>query len=133
MKKDLKQKKVLWLINSLTVDEDLRQDLWVDYLSGATFKALFKKVIDIQCNNTIPNNTQLQSIQNIISNPPPEKFLNYFNDIEKSIMCLLAIGYNIGDVCVLLGISKVNIDRIIVDISLNEAWSTYGIKEKLQR
>jgi len=73
------------------------------------------------------------AIQAIIDNPPPDSFLNNFNNTQLQIMCLLAIGYNVGDVCVLLGMSEVSIKRIIVNIGLNEAWKTkWHSKEILQ-
>jgi len=109
------------LINSLTKDEDLRQDLWIEHLSGANLSKLFNKVKNSHIYRT-PSIQQLQNIQHLLYSPPSDTFLNNFNDIEKSIMCLLAIGYNIGDICVLVGISEVSIERIIVDISLNNAW-----------
>jgi hypothetical protein len=120
------------LINSLTGDEDLRQDLWVEYLSGACFSTILDRVISSHYHPT-PSISQLQSVQHLMRNPPSHAFLNSFNDIEKTIMCLLAIGYNVGDVSVLLGISEVSIESIIVDISLNEVWKPHGTKATFHR
>lgn len=115
---------MITIINSLTDDEDLRQELWVDHLSGSCLRKLFNKVKDSHVNINTPSPDQLESIQLVISNPPSQAFLSKFSNIECSIMCLLAIGYNIGDLSVLLGMSEVSIRRIMVDISLNQAWDT---------
>ena len=134
MKKDSVQSRSMQvLINSLTDDEDLQQELWVAHLGGAHINKLYSIVQDSQIKFRPPNLTQLESIQHIISNPPQESFLSNFNDIEKSVMCLLTIGYNIDTIGALMGISEVSISCIIVDISMNKAWDIYGLKEKFYR
>ncbi len=110
------------LINSLTEDEDLRQDLWVAHLSGAPISQLFNTAVDARIFNIYTKIEQPQIIQQLFSSPLPDQFLNNFSDIQRSIMCLLTIGYNIGEVCVHLGMNEVSIRRIIREISQNKAW-----------
>jgi hypothetical protein len=127
------QEQVSSLINCLTNDEDLRQELWVHYLSGNpvdTFASHIKKIkSDFNDDESIK-----QAIWNTISNPPSDKFLdtlNKFTDFEKSIIVLLALGVSVSAISQHKGISEVRIKQTISSIRYNAVWEeTYGIKEK---
>jgi hypothetical protein len=109
------------LINSLTNDEDLRQDLWVAHLSGLGHSELSLKVKQYNLIN-IEESCHKQDIAFLLRNPLPDDFLSNFTDFERRILYLLAIGYNKGEVGVLLGIGQVRVEQSMWIISKNAAW-----------
>lgn len=111
------------LINSLTLNEDLRQDLWVAYLSGTPANQLPQKAIeslitsDIQSQDFAAYELSLLEL--------PQELLNSLTDEEKLVMFLLYLGYNIGEVSVLLGESRVVVLELISSVKQNEAWEKF--------
>ena len=124
------------LINCLTNDEDLRQDLWVHYLSGhspSTFAAHLDKL-----NKEFSSDSHLQNLLwEVFKNPPSDKFrqlLDNFSDIEQSIVCLLALGLTVSELSGYKGISEIRIRHVISVVKEKDCWEElYGVKEKINR
>ena len=125
------------LINSLSNDEDVRQDLWVSYLSGTAEESLEARLSRIQAEHAVE--AQLQhAIWNLVKNPPSEQLSNLiqanFTDYERSIICCLMLGLNASKISGLKGISQVRVRQTIATIRYNKAWEQYyGVEEKLNR
>ena len=125
------------LINSLSNDEDVRQDLWVSYLDGAAAESLDARLTRIQAEHAEEATLQ-HAIWNLIQNPPSEPLSNLiqtnFTDYERSIICCLMLGLNASKISGLKGISQVRVKQTIATIRYNKAWEQYyGVKEKSDR
>lgn len=125
------------LINCLTNDEDLRQDLWVCYLSGTpveSFESRLKR-IKVEYSDDIELR---KSIWLLIENPPSETLSailqENFTDYERSVICCLMLGLTVDKISNIKGISEVRIRQSIATIRYNDCWEvTYGTKEKSNR
>lgn len=121
------------LINCLTNDDDLRQDLWVHYLSGNTVDTFSMHLEKLH--TEYAEDEQLKAaIWNLITNPPSEKLqsvLIHFTDFERSIICLLMLGLTPDNISSVKGISQVRIRQSISSIRYNRIWSQYD--EKLHK
>ena len=109
------------LINNLAHCEDIKQDLWLDYLTGTDLNLLVFKAYQHKLKyhaQAIDNH----SLNSLLHNPPKEEFLEKFTDSEKELMCLFTLGYNIGEVCVHLGINQVGVKQLLSTIRSKEAW-----------
>ena len=121
------------LINCLTNDEDLRQDLWVCYLSGTPVESFQSSLERIKVEYS--DDIELRkSIWQLIQNPIPEVLSNTlqekFTDYERSIICYLMLGLNASKISDLKGISEVRIRQTIAVIRYNAVWKSY---EKLYK
>lgn len=121
------------LINCLTSNEDMRQELWVHYLSGHSvdsFSSHLKK-ITLEYSEDIELR---EAIWQLLNNPPSQKLTNIldqFSDFERSVICLLMLGQDASKISVLKGINEVRIRQTISSIRYNSAWSKYhGTEEK---
>lgn len=125
------------LINCLSNDEDVRQDLWVMYLSGTPVEKLNARLAEIKADYT--EDLELQkSIWDLIQNPPREELSQLveknFTDYERSVICCLMLGLDAGKISDIKGISQVRIRQSIATIRYNRCWEEfYGIKEKPDR
>ena len=124
----INQEKISQLINSLTVNEDIRQDLWIAYLSGTPANKLSSKILQI----LISYDIEERSVKTFTLSSAQESFFNAFSDLESRVMYLLSLGYNVGEISVALGRSRVAILQAVSSMRKNIAWDLYGIKEKLQ-
>ena len=126
--------KVSRLINNLTSDEDQRQELWLHYLSGNSASSFASFLDKIQREYTLE--MELQKFLWLVSDSPPserfEQLLTNFSAIERSVVCLLALGLKVSEISRYKGISDIRIRQVIAIIKENECWEElYGIKEKL--
>lgn len=118
--KNKNQRRAEKLINSLVQNEDIKQDLWIDYLTGTDLSLLVFKVYQHKLKYSTQT-TNHDFLSSLLLNPPREEFLEKFTDCEKETMCLFALGYNIGEVCVHLGISLVGVKQLLSTIQSKEA------------
>ena len=124
------------LINYLTNDEEQRQDLWVHYLSGnppSSFASYLNKI-----SKDFNVDTEMQgALWRAFSDPRSDNFkelLGNFSEVEQSVLCLLALGLNIGKISSYKGISEVRIRQLIAIVRYNGCWEEiYGIKETTDR
>lgn len=126
-----------YLINCLTNDEDLRQDLWVYYLSGNPVESLSDHLEKLVADRlTILNQEHIKAMMwKLLRDPVSERFLlflNNFSDFEKSLMCLLALGCTVQEIATYKGISEMRIKQALHVIRYNNNWCThYGIEETI--
>lgn len=121
------------LINCLTNDDDLQQELWLYYLDGnpvESFATHLEKISVIFEDDT----TVRKNLWDLLSNPPNEEFqefLENFTDFERSIIIVLMLGLTVEKIAIYKGISQVRIRQAIAAIRYNNAWEVhYGIKEE---
>ena len=125
------------LINCLTNDEDLRQDLWVCYLSGTPVESFESRLKRIKVEYS--DDLELRkSIWLLIENPPSEALSavlqENFTDYERSIICCLMLGLEVDKISNIKGISEVRIRQSIATIRYNDCWEVmYGTQEKSNR
>jgi hypothetical protein len=125
------------LINSLTNNEDYRQDLWVHYLSGKPVESFEARLVRLKVEYS--DHTELRErIWELINNPPPESLSSMieinFTDYERTIICLLMLGLDVSQISEQKGISEVRIRQSIAVIRYNKCWKeNYGTKEESDR
>jgi DNA-directed RNA polymerase specialized sigma subunit len=122
------------LINCLTSDEDIRQELWVHYLSGNPIDSFSKHLQKIQVEYTEDEKLKT-AIWDLINNPLSEKLqniLNNFTDFEQGVICLLMLGLTVENISSIKGISQVRIRQSISSIRYNTCWrEKYGTENKV--
>lgn len=115
------------LINCLTENEDIRQDLWVYYLSGNSIDTLPSQLDKILI--CYSDDVQIKhAIWNIIQNPASDgltALLDQFSDFERSILCCLMLGFNFEQISKHRGISVVRIKQTVSNIRYNVSWRQY--------
>lgn len=115
------------LINCLTNNDDLRQQLWVHYLDGnpvETFATHLQKISSVFEEDAVVR----ESLWDLLKNPPnPEfqEFLGNFTDFERSIIIVLMLGLTVDKISLHKGISEARIRQAITAIGYNSAWSKY--------
>jgi hypothetical protein len=109
------------LINQLTKNEDLQQDLWVAYLSGTPNHFLHECLLRATTSEIIQNKFK-SAIQQLILDPPPQAFIDYLTETECEIVCLLMIGCDLGIISKYNGVSEVRIHQILVALQNSKAW-----------
>lgn len=118
---------MLELINSLTPDEDLRQDLWVAYLDGAPNNALPVLLASLSSYQHIEASFK-QQIQSVISYPLADHHLSSLTDIQRIIVCLLMLGCDLSIISAYNGITEVKVTEILVALQEGK----HGTEEKLK-
>lgn len=121
------------LINCLTNDEDIRQDLWVCYLSGTPVESFESRLERIKVEYS--DDLELRkSLWQLINDPPSEALSvvlqENFTDFERSIICCLMLGLTASKISCIKGISEVRIRQSIATIRYNTVWKSY---EKLYK
>ncbi len=119
------------LISVTTKDKDLRQDLWVAYLSGEIDSTFSKKLQQLSIlkdiEKRIPNN-----FQDIIDLNIPQDILDQLSDIQCSILFMTILGYSLEQVGRYNGVRQVIVDKEKESLSKHPVWEQYGIKETLK-
>ena len=118
------------IINFLSNDEDVRQDLWVSYLSGSPKESLETCLVNIKTEHEQHVAFQ-NALWNFIKNPPSEKLSNIiqnnFTEYERSIIFLLMLGFSSTQISNIKGISEVRIEQSLATIRYNSVWEEiYG-------
>lgn len=115
------------LINCLTADEDLRQDLWVHYLKNNDLDSISLHLEKISNQVNVEEELK-ESLWSLVENPPSEKLIEVidnFSDFEKDIVCLLMLGLSVYDIAKHKGINRVRIKQVISVIRYNSHWAKY--------
>lgn len=113
-------------INSLTIDEDERQELWIYHLNGHPSSA-FAEYLDLIRQEYVQDLEFQQKLKQTINNTYPIQFhdlLNQFSLVEQSIMCLLALGLTPVEISWYKNIAEVRIRQAISVIRKHECWKT---------
>ena len=128
-----KLEKVSQIINCLTNNDDLRQELWLHYLDGNSLESFSSHLKKISQDHESDAKFRLNAWQ-LIKEQPSESFFNAvesFTDLERSVMCLLMLGLSTEQISNYHGISEVRIKQLIATIRYNPIWDSYhGTKEK---
>ena len=117
---------VLVLINSLTDDNDYRQDLWVHYLSGFPTQSFSSKLEEIHKEN-IENQRIADSIWYLLNDAGYCEFrelLKEFSELEQSIMCLLAMGFTIPEISRYKTLSIIRVQQVVTTIKNHSKWDS---------
>lgn len=121
-------------INSLTEDEDHRQNLWIHFLSGNPLDTLTAHLELLKKESILSNDIE-KRILGIIRNSHYNKFqeiLANFSNYEQGIICLIALGLSIKQISSVRGISEIRIKQTISAIRYNPYWNTlYGVEKEL--
>ena len=119
-------KKVQNQIESLTNNEDFRQDLWVAHFSGQQHLPTILQSIKEQHIKAEEFQYRLHkyAIDGSCSVP---QLLDNFNNIERSILCMLILGYSIYDISVHYSTSQVRVQQSINNIQKHSVWSRLSI------
>ena len=123
-------------IETLTADNDIRQQLWLEYLEGTPLSELSDTKIKI-----IQEDEQYQKLkevkQSLLENPPSDffyKILSSFTPIEQEVMCMLVLGYEIKEISQYNSISEVRLHQMMGNIRNSNIWKElYGSKKRTQR
>lgn len=124
------------LINCLTNDDDLRQELWVYYLDGNPVES-FASHLDKLAATFADDIMVRRSLWKLLKDPPKEEFqefLENFTDFERSLIIVLMLGLTVEKISAYKGISEVRIRQAITSLRYNKCWEVYyGIKEESDR
>lgn len=120
-------KKMSTLIDSLTQNEDMRQELWVAYLMGFPHDLLPELLSSIESFEYIES-TFHQQIQSLINSPIPTNYLSNLSSVECIVLCLLMLGCDLSIISRYNGYSEVKVAEIMVALQEGEN----GIKEKFK-
>jgi len=124
------------LINCLTNDDDLRQELWVYYLDGNPVES-FASHLEKMAVTFEDDAVVRRSLWELLKNPPNAEFQDFledFTDFERSLIIVLMLGLTVEKISQYKGISQVRIRQAIAAIRYNKAWEVhYGFKEESDR
>lgn len=122
----MKEDKILQLINNLTNDDDLRQELWLHYLSGNHPSSFTSHLQKIKLESSQYQKLQ-ETIWQFITNDDPTAeqvvdIVNQLTDLERSIVALLMIGVSVEHISRYKAISPIRINQAISAIRNNTNW-----------
>lgn len=133
MKRNPTTKKIrslLKLINSLTQDEDTKQELFLLYLEGNTSPTSIEKLASkITVTQSVEANKSV--IGWLLKSDDSNQLLNSLEsltDLQREVLLLSASGVSIEDISRYNGISRHKIEQLIKSIG-----NKYGIKETFYR
>lgn len=116
--------KVKNLINSLTDDEDLRQELWVHYLSGSSASTFIKQLELLRIYDKTIEDFQrgLEVFVSVPLSDSAEHALQVLSPLEQQVVYLLVLGLSLKDVAEYKGIGLVKVRQMITSIRTSQAW-----------
>ena len=113
-------------INRLTKDKDLRQDLWVAYLSGNADSDLTDSLCRAQLENELQSKIR-EKLSYFLQDPDQGKqmtdILDNFSDFEQSIICLIYLGFDANKIALYKSYSLTRVRQAIRTIEDNSIWS----------
>jgi len=121
-------------IETLSQDEDERQDLWVAYLEDPYFD-LSSRFIEIKSRNDA-NDIILSNLINYLQSPPTSEMLELldnFTELERSVMILLVIGFTKEQVSKYKMIEMLRLQQMINNISTHPIWEKALAKKETER
>lgn len=121
-------------INSLSINEDQRQDLWVKYLESESAD-ISSSLNEIQLNNEL-NDILVNKMVLCLTAPPAEEtlqLLDNFTDLERSVIILLMLGLTRDQISRYKMIEMLRLQQLINNISVHPAWESFLAKEKTKR
>jgi hypothetical protein len=127
-KLNLQHKVVQLLIQVLTKNEDLQQDLWVSYLSGDIKTTFCDKLEQLTLRYDVEQRC-VEKLQEIINLDIVDS-LNTLSDLQCSILFMTMLGYTLEQVSKYNGVEQVIIDQELVNLTKHPLWVEYGIKKE---
>lgn len=123
-------KSLLKLINSLTQDEDTRQELFLLYLEGnASPTSIEKLANNINILQLVEaNRATLDFLLKSDSTNDSILFLESLTDLQREVILLHASGVSIDDISRYNGISQQKVEQLIKSIG-----NKHGVKETFHR
>jgi hypothetical protein len=120
---------VTTLINCLTSNLDIRQELWVHYLSGQPITALIELAQKLKSleDNRIFMELNLESFK-VGDSDKLLELMSHFTEYDQSIMSLIVIGFSIYEIAVYKGTSVIRIIQTLNAIKYNPYWIEYNTK-----
>jgi len=121
-------------IETLSQDEDERQDLWVAYLEDPYFD-LSSRFIEIKSRNDA-NDIIISNLINYLQSPPTSEMLELldnFTELESSVMILLVIGFTKEQVSKYKMIEMLRLQQMINNISTHPIWEKALAKKETER
>ena len=109
-------------IESLTCNEDFRQDLWVAHLSGQQQLPTILHSIQAQHDKTEEFQYRLHKYAADELTGSISQLLDNFNSAERSILYMLILGYKANDIGNHYGTSTVRIQQSINIIRKHSVW-----------
>jgi len=119
------------LISALTKNEDLRQDLWVAYLSNTVDFSLINELHRATVCKEIQQKTS-DNLQEILNLNIPQQMLDELSDIQISILLMTILGYTQEQVSRYNRVKQAIVDQEMVGLSKHPVWAMYGSK-RMQR
>lgn len=114
-------------IQSLTLDEDERQELWIRCLEeGDDVGALSTYLADIRKNFSEEELLQVTLWKRVFNTKESEllHLFDQFTDLEQAVMRLLALGTTLQDISGITAINTVRLDHIISVVREHDAWKS---------
>ena len=120
------------IINQLTSNEDLRQELWVHYLEGASVCSLPSIYKDIEQNIHALEHLERTYLEQ--SHGPHWTTLSQtFTDSELSVILLLTAGHDIITISRYNGMAEVRLRQMVSVIQSHKVWEEiWPSKQDLQ-
>ena len=115
------------LISALTQNEDLRQDLWVAYLSGEINSTFSNKLLQLTVSQEIDQKAS-DNFQDIINLDIPQDTLDQLSDLQCSILFMTVLGYSLEQVGRYNDVEQVIIDEEMVNLTKHLVWVQNGLK-----
>ena len=116
-------KEVKAQIESLTNNEDFRQDLWVAHLSGQHQLPTILQSIQEQHHKTEEFQLRLHKCAAEKLSINVSQLLDNFGSVERSILYMLLLGYKIADIGDHYGTSPVRIQQSVNIIQKHSIWN----------
>jgi hypothetical protein len=113
------------LISVLTKNEDLRQDLWVSYLSGEIDSTFSSKLQQLSISKDIEQKAS-NSLQDILDLNISQDVLGQLSDLQCSILFMTILGYNLEQVGRYNQVEQVVIDEEMVSLTKHPVWVQHG-------
>jgi DNA-directed RNA polymerase specialized sigma24 family protein len=118
-----KQEQISEFIERLTQDSDTRQELWVQYLNGASKERMIHYVMSYR---DIENDEQFKlAIWKVLNEPDSSRFqqlISSLTEFEQSVAVLLALGLTVEKIAIYKDISPIRIRQAMTVIRYNSAW-----------
>lgn len=114
--------KIQSLIDSLTTDEDMRQELWLLFLSGHSPASLPESIHRIAWEQRIAEQISIVAFQIMNYNHTLTGILNFLSPLERSIVILMAAGVSMDMISQYKGISHIRLRQLLFSIQKAPSW-----------
>lgn len=126
------------LIDSLTTDEDVKQELWILFLSGHPPSSLKSNLDTILWENYITERVSTTAFEIMHSYGTLSGLLDFLSPLERTIVILVASGITLDIISRYKGISHIRLRQILFSIQRAPSWmllakGSKDVKEETER